>query len=142
MPPILFAVWTCQTRQGACVEPHTIRCVCGEDRVILDVQLISQHLNSAFPGGTKEFAVLSESFECEHDPRCQWLDNVYWYRDRSVVVQFSQISTTLLENVIRQLKVTHDQRLLRLTTQRDRDGGEYRELEMGGSALPLYLWRL
>jgi len=78
--------------------------VCGDDRVVLDVTLISQHLRHPFPEVAKEFMVLSESSECVCDPRCQWLDTVYWCADRSVVLQQSQLQTTLLGNVIRQLR--------------------------------------
>lgn len=83
---------------------YAICCVCGEDRVVPSVQLISQHLGRGFPESAKEFAVLSESSECERDPRCQWFDNVYWYRDRRVVIKHSQLSMTLLGNVLMQLK--------------------------------------
>jgi len=83
---------------------YAIKCVCGEDRVVLSVQLVSKHLREPFPTGAKEFAVLSESSECVCESPCQWLDNVYWYADRSVVIRQSQLQTTLLGNVIRQLR--------------------------------------
>jgi len=83
---------------------YAIRCVCGEDRVILDVELCAQFKLDPHSKCAKQYFVFSESSTCEHNPRCQWCDHVYWYKDRAVVVQFSQIATTLLENVIRQLR--------------------------------------
>jgi hypothetical protein len=83
---------------------YAIRCVCGEDRVILSVQHCPQDLPLPWPADTQQYVVISESSECDHDPRCQWLDQVYWYRDRSVVVKMNEMHTTLLGNVIRQLK--------------------------------------
>src|SRR5438270_12447180 len=59
---------------------YAIRCVCGEDRVILDVQHCHQDLPLPWPADTQQFVVISESSECEHDPRCQWVDQEYWYR--------------------------------------------------------------
>jgi hypothetical protein len=56
---------------------------------------------SRLPEGAKLFYVTSI---CGHESRCEHVDKVYWYRDRSVVVKFSQLSTTLLGNVIRQLR--------------------------------------
>jgi hypothetical protein len=83
---------------------YAIRCVCGEDRNIIDVELahITPH---QLPEGTKLFYVTSI---CGHPSRCEHVDKVYWYLDRSVVVKFSQFSTTLLGNVIQQLKPLND----------------------------------
>ena len=81
-----------------------IRCVCGEDRVILEVEPALFTPVSRLPEGAKLFYVTSRSSTCECASPCEWVDKVYWYRDRSVVVQFSQLNTTLLSNVIRQLR--------------------------------------
>ncbi len=78
--------------------------VCGEDRVIQQIEPAQRDLRSPFPEGTKHFYVRSTSSTCECESPCLWVDHVYWCADRSVVVQFSQLQTTLLGNVIRQLK--------------------------------------
>src|SRR5712692_621784 len=79
---------------------YAIKCVCGEDRMILDVQPHDQDYGrGVFPEGTKHFIVISESSECEHSVKCQWMDQVCWYRDRAVVIQMSEMQTTLLSNV-------------------------------------------
>jgi hypothetical protein len=84
---------------------YAIRCVCGEDRVILDVQPHDQDYGrGVFPDGTKHFIVTSESSECECSSKCQWMDQVCWYKDLSVVIQMSRLQTTSLGNVIRQLR--------------------------------------
>jgi len=75
------------------------------DWVILDVQPLGYDPNSgAFLDGTKHFVVTSQSSTCECSSKCQWMDRVVWYRDRSVVITMSQMPTTLLGNVIRQLR--------------------------------------
>jgi hypothetical protein len=83
---------------------YAIRCVCGEDRVILKVERHEYPLRSEFPEGTKHFVVTSESSTCECESPCQWMDRVFWYRDRSVVIKQSEMHTTLLGNVIQQLR--------------------------------------
>ena len=82
---------------------YAIRCVCGEDRVILNVELRNDCLSRVFPANTRLFVAISQS-TCEHDPRCLWYDHVYWNERRSVVVQMNDMHTTLLSNVIRQLR--------------------------------------
>jgi hypothetical protein len=82
-----------------------VRCVCGDDRVMLDVRPIDQDLGrGAFPDGTKHFIVASESSTCECSSKCQWMDQVCWYRNRSVVIPMNQLQTTRLANVIQQLR--------------------------------------
>jgi len=84
---------------------YAIRCVCGEDRVILDVQEHEPSFDhDALPVGTKHFIGTSESSVCDCSSKCQWMDRVVWYANRSVVIKMSQLSTTLLGNVIRQLR--------------------------------------
>jgi hypothetical protein len=82
---------------------YAIRCVCGEDRVILSARSTGVIPHDC-PMGTKHFLVTSRSSTCECPSPCEWTDHVYWCRNRSVVVQFSQLHTTLLGNVIRQLR--------------------------------------
>jgi len=77
---------------------HAIKVTCGQDRVIADIQLVSQHFPKPFPESTKEFIVTSD---CS---RSQWIDHVYHYLDRSVVVCMNDLHTTELANVLQRLK--------------------------------------
>src|SRR5258708_19357507 len=80
-------------------------CAGGGDWVILDVQPLGYDPNpGAFLDGTKHFVVTSQSSTCECSSKCQWMDRVFWYRDRSVVIKQSETNTMLLENVVRQLR--------------------------------------
>ena len=84
---------------------YAIRCVCGDDRVILKVEQSSRvRMPKSLPDGAKHFVVTSKSATCDHDPQCKWIDEVFWYQDRAVVIKMSQISTTSLGNVLRQLR--------------------------------------
>ena len=83
---------------------YAVRCVCGEDRVIIDVEQHEPLSSDCFPESTKHFIVTSQSSTCQCSSKCQWMDRVVWYSDRSVVVQQSQLHTTPLGNVIRQLR--------------------------------------
>jgi hypothetical protein len=77
---------------------NAIKVTCGKNRVITDVQLVSQHFPKPFPDSTKEFIVISESSTCpRHD------DHVYHYLDRSVVVRKNDLHTTQLANVLQRL---------------------------------------
>ena len=83
---------------------YAVRCVCGEDRVIIDVEPREPISSDAFPEGTKHFIVTSQSSTCQCGSKCQWMDRVFWYRERAVVIKMSQMHTMLRSNVIRQLK--------------------------------------
>jgi len=83
---------------------YAVRCVCGEDRVIQDVQLCAQFKLDPLAKCAKQYVMTSQSSTCGCESPCEWKDHVYWYRDRAVVIRMSQLSTTLFENVIRQLK--------------------------------------
>ncbi len=73
--------------------------------MILNVQPLGYDPNpGAFLDGTKHFVVTSESSTCQCSSKCQWMDRVVWYRDRSVVIKMSETNTTLLENIVRQLR--------------------------------------
>ncbi len=73
--------------------------------MILDVQPLGYDPNpGAFLDGTKHFVVTWERSTCQCSSKCQWMDRVVWYRDRSVVIKMSETNTTLLENIVRQLR--------------------------------------
>src|SRR5690242_15575422 len=81
-----------------------VRCVCGEDRVILAVEQHEPLSSDAFPAGTRHFVVTSQSSTCQCNSKCQWMDRVIWSADRSVVIKMSEMHTMLLGNVLRQLR--------------------------------------
>src|SRR5260370_33773050 len=82
---------------------YAIRCVCGEDRVIEEVELARASVPAKVLDGAKLFYATSQNSTCEHNPPCEWVDKVYWCTDRSVVVRMSQLYTTTLADALRQL---------------------------------------
>ena len=60
---------------------YAIKCVCGDDRVIEEVEPALLPPVSRLPDGAKLFYVTSI---CGHESRCEHIDKVYWYKDRSV----------------------------------------------------------
>lgn len=74
----------------------------GQGRVIREVN-DEGVLGKLFPQGSRSFRVLSESSECKHDPRCQWIDVVYHYLDRYVVVRVEDLQRVSVGAVLRRL---------------------------------------
>jgi len=83
---------------------YAIRCVCGEDRVIQEIQLCAQFRLDPNYKCAKQYVVTSRSKTCECESPCEWMDHVYWWRDRAVVIKQSDMHATLIGNVIRQLR--------------------------------------
>lgn len=74
----------------------------GQDRVIIGISEEGS-LGKLLPARSWSFRVTSESSECNHDPRCQWVDIVYHCQDRSVVVAYNNLSSISVGAVIRGL---------------------------------------
>src|SRR5581483_11976887 len=66
---------------------HAVKETYGHDRIIMEVRDQGTLGTGLFPQGVREFQVTSESSECTHTPKCSWIDLVYHYHDRSVVVR-------------------------------------------------------
>lgn len=87
-----------------CVEDQARREVAlvrGEGCVVCDVA--EEEVGASFPGGTRCFHVRSQHEQCEHDPKCQWIDLVYCYRERCIVVSMGDLDRVSVGTVIRRL---------------------------------------
>jgi hypothetical protein len=93
-------------RPDMSIEDHVIYAILtahGQDRVVIEVSDLGIMGAGLFPQGTREFRVVSESSECDHDPKCSWTDLVYHYLDRSVVVRAEDLRRISVGDVIRRL---------------------------------------
>lgn len=75
----------------------------GRDRTIEDIEETTTILGEVFPEGTRCFVVTSESSECEHPIRCQWIDHIYHYLDRSVVIRAEDLRQVSIATIRRRL---------------------------------------
>lgn len=63
----------------------------------------SAHIGPEMPKGTRCFHAYIESLTCEHSMRCQWVDRVYIYLDRAVVLKMWDLMSVTLGELIRRL---------------------------------------
>ena len=75
----------------------------GKDRQIESIEEMTERLGTSFPESAQCFFVSSTSSECLHTPKCKWLDSVYMYLDRLVVVSSGEAEQVPVGNVIERL---------------------------------------
>jgi hypothetical protein len=63
----------------------------------------SAHIGPEMPEGTRCFHAYVESLSCAHSTRCQWVDRVYIYLDRAVVLKMWDLMSVTLGDLIRRL---------------------------------------
>lgn len=82
---------------------YAIKATRGDEYYTTKIVEDSAHIGSEMPEGTRCFHAYIESKACEHSTRCEWLDRVYIYLDRAVVIKTFDIMNMTLGDLIRRL---------------------------------------
>lgn len=93
-----------QERRGEAVEDQVGRKVAlmrGEGCLVTCIE--KEDVGASFPAGTRYFCVQSQHKDCAHDLKCQWIDLVYSYNGRYVVVLMRDLDHVSVGSVIRRL---------------------------------------
>ena len=83
---------------------HAIKVTQDKNRVVTNIEEDSAHIGKPMPKGTQCFHVFSTSATCDHTPRCKWVDRVYCYADRFVVIGMWDLPYISLANVVQRLR--------------------------------------
>ena len=76
----------------------------GEDWLLTEVEETTELLGALFPKEAQSFLVFTERKECAHEPRCTWLDYVFYHENRCIVLTTAEAEQTSVGAVIQALK--------------------------------------